>query len=84
MPILTLLVFDKVALLIGNKDYRYSEKLGKLYHPTNDVRDIAGVLQSIGFKVFNQSINQSINQSFIHADMHSIFCPSTVSWRIYY
>ena len=46
-----LAVFDKVALLIGNKDYDHSEKLGKLYHPTNDVRDIAGVLQSIGFKV---------------------------------
>lgn len=46
-------VFDKVALLIGNKDYKYSEKLGKLYHPTNDVRDIAGVLQSIGFKVIS-------------------------------
>ena len=46
-------VSDKVALLIGNKDYDHSEKLGKLYHPTNDVRDIAGVLQSIGFKVGN-------------------------------
>ena len=81
MPILTLLVFDKVALLIGNKDYRYSEKLGKLYHPTNDVRDIAGVLQSIGFKVFNQSINQLINhlfmqtciQSFAHLQSHEEF-----------
>lgn len=46
-------VYDKVALLIGNKDYEHYEKLGKLYHPTNDVRDIAGVLQSIGFKVIS-------------------------------
>ena len=44
-------VCDKVALLIGNRDYDHYDKLGKLYHPTNDVRDIAGVLQSIGFKV---------------------------------
>ena len=46
-------VCDKVALLIGNRDYDHYDKLGKLYHPTNDVRDIAGVLQSIGFKVIS-------------------------------
>ncbi|CAB3989272.1 mucosa-associated lymphoid tissue lymphoma translocation 1 homolog [Paramuricea clavata] len=46
-------VCDKVALLIGNRDYDHCDKLGKLYHPTNDVRDIAGVLQSIGFKVIS-------------------------------
>lgn len=44
-------VCDKVALLIGNRDYDHGDKLGMLYHPTNDVRDLAGVLQSIGFKV---------------------------------
>ncbi|XP_028399098.1 mucosa-associated lymphoid tissue lymphoma translocation protein 1 homolog isoform X3 [Dendronephthya gigantea] len=46
-------VCDKVALLIGNKDYDHCDKLGKLYHPTNDVADIAGVLRSIGFKVIS-------------------------------
>ncbi|XP_031573654.1 mucosa-associated lymphoid tissue lymphoma translocation protein 1 homolog [Actinia tenebrosa] len=43
-------VSDKIALLIGNKDYK-NGKLSKLYHPTNDVCDLAGMLRSIGFKV---------------------------------
>ena len=55
-------VCDKVALLIGNKDYVHYNELGKLYQPTNDVRDIAGVLQSIGFKVYYVLIKYSTLQ----------------------
>ncbi|XP_048583594.1 mucosa-associated lymphoid tissue lymphoma translocation protein 1 isoform X3 [Nematostella vectensis] len=42
---------DKVALLIGNKDYKMAQHLNTLFHPLNDVCDLAGVLRSIGFKV---------------------------------
>ena len=41
--------YDKVALLIGNKNYRQSTL--KLNTPENDAQDLAGVLRSAGFKV---------------------------------
>lgn len=40
---------DKVALLIGNKDYRV--KTLKLNTPENDTQDLAGILRSADFKV---------------------------------
>ncbi|PFX27714.1 mucosa-associated lymphoid tissue lymphoma translocation protein 1-like [Stylophora pistillata] len=43
-------VANKVALLIGNKDYRH-QQLGKLFHPINDVCDFTGRLINMGFKV---------------------------------
>lgn len=45
-------VANKVALLMGNKDYQYSQQLGKLFHPINDVCDLTGrLLDMNGFKV---------------------------------
>ncbi|KAJ7371511.1 hypothetical protein OS493_024850 [Desmophyllum pertusum] len=44
-------VANKVALLIGNKDYRFQQELGKLFHPINDVCDFTGRLLNMGFKV---------------------------------
>lgn len=41
--------YDKVALLIGNKNYRQSTL--KLNTPENDAQDLGGVLRSAGFKV---------------------------------
>ncbi len=41
--------YDKVALLVGNKKYHKSELL--LNTPDRDAQDLAGVLQSAGFKV---------------------------------
>ncbi|KAL9987618.1 hypothetical protein ACROYT_G001958 [Oculina patagonica] len=43
-------VANKVALLIGNKDYRF-QQLGRLFHPINDVCDLNGRLVNMGFKV---------------------------------
>lgn len=43
-------VANKVALLIGNKDYGH-QQLGKLFHPINDVCDFTGRLINMGFKV---------------------------------
>lgn len=45
-------VANKVALLIGNKDYQHAQQLGKLFHPINDVCDLTGGLLNMnGFKV---------------------------------
>lgn len=44
-------VANKVALLIGNKDYHESQQLGKLFHPINDACDLTGRLVNMGFKV---------------------------------
>ena len=41
--------YDKVALLIGNKQYQRDNL--KLNTPENDTQDMAGVLLSAGFKV---------------------------------
>ena len=46
-----LLVANKVALLIGNKDYDEFQQLGKLFHPINDACDLTGRLVNMGFKV---------------------------------
>lgn len=48
------LVANKVALLIGNKDYGH-QQLGKLFHPINDVCDFTGRLINMGFKVSNKT-----------------------------
>ena len=45
-------VANKVALLIGNKDYHHDHQLGELFHPINDVCDLTGRLLNMnGFKV---------------------------------
>lgn len=45
-------VANKVALLIGNKDYQHAQRLGELFHPINDVCDLTGRLLNMnGFKV---------------------------------
>ena len=50
--LISLSVANKVALLIGNKDYQHSQQLGKLFHPINDVCDLTGRLLNMnGFKV---------------------------------
>ena len=41
--------YDKVALLIGNRNYR--QGVLQLNTPENDTLDLAGVLRSAGFKV---------------------------------
>lgn len=43
-------VANKVALLIGNKDYQV-QQLGQLFHPINDACDLTGRLVNMGFKV---------------------------------
>jgi len=45
-------IANKVALLIGNKDYQHAQRLGELFHPINDVCDLTGRLLNMnGFKV---------------------------------
>lgn len=39
---------DRIALIIGNSEYKY---VGKLKNPKNDANDIAHILKSLGFKV---------------------------------
>ena len=41
--------YDKVALLIGNRNYRVGKMM--LNTPENDTQDLGGVLRSAGFKV---------------------------------
>lgn len=41
--------YDKVALLIGNRNYHVGKLV--LNTPENDTQDLAGVLRSAGFKV---------------------------------
>ena len=50
MFVLPAVVTDKVALLIGNKDY-LCEKLRGLFYPETDTQDIAKALMELGFKV---------------------------------
>ncbi len=40
---------DKVALLVGNRNYRVGKLM--LNTPENDTQDLAGILCSAGFKV---------------------------------
>eukprot|EP00111_Clytia_hemisphaerica_P012557 TCONS_00036912-protein len=42
---------EKIALVIGNQDYVYSDALGHLVHPVNDAHDISAELRSLNFKV---------------------------------
>ena len=66
---------DKVALLIGNQTYKYADVHGVLYHPMNDVCDLAGVLTSIGFKV-----NQAFHGSSSLSSSPSSSSSSSSSW----
>lgn len=70
-------VSDKIALLIGNKDYE--NNLGKLYHPTNDVSDLAGLLTSIGFKV---SKDFGIFKDFVLGEKFSISYYWATFWNV--
>lgn len=45
----------RVALVIGNGDYQYSDKLPKLDNPTHDAEDIARALRGFGFEVIEKS-----------------------------
>ena len=42
---------EKIALVIGNENYRHQDKLGQLVHPVNDAHDVAAELRSLDFKV---------------------------------
>ena len=44
-------VSGKMALLIGNKDYRHADRLGHLFHPVNDVCELSASLTALDFKV---------------------------------
>ena len=48
---------DKIALLIGNREYREME-MPKLRTPEMDTHDLAGALFSIGFKVITDHCRQ--------------------------
>lgn len=55
----------RIALVIGNSDYQYSDSLPKLDNPTNDAEDIAAALRSFDFEVIerkNESL-QSMSKS---------------------
>ena len=47
---------NRVALVIGNAQYKY---VAKLNNPENDARDMASVLQRLGFKVI-KCLNASL------------------------
>ena len=51
-PFFPAVVTDKVALVIGNKDYE-CEKLRGLFYPETDTQDVAAALWDLGFKVQN-------------------------------
>ena len=56
----------RIALVIGNGSYIYSDRLPKLANPTNDAQDIAAALRGFGFEVIERTnltlegMNQSI------------------------
>jgi formylglycine-generating enzyme required for sulfatase activity len=55
----------RVALVLGNGDYRYPENLPKLDNPTNDAEDISAILRRFGFEVIerkNQTL-EAMNQA---------------------
>ena len=55
----------RIALVIGNGDYVYSNQLPKLANPTNDAQDVAAALRGFGFEVIerrNQTL-EGMNQS---------------------
>lgn len=49
----------RVALVIGNSDYKHTENLPKLENATNDAEDISIALRSFGFEVIERK-NQSL------------------------
>ena len=49
---------DRIALVIGNADYVY---VNKLNNPTNDANDIASILEKLGFKVI-KLLNGTLNE----------------------
>lgn len=44
----------RIALVIGNADYRHPESLPRLANPTNDAQDIAEALRNFGFDVIER------------------------------
>jgi hypothetical protein len=54
---------ERYALLIGNKDY--TQRIGKLKNPINDVRFIKEALIRVGFKEGNIEVITNANQSTI-------------------
>lgn len=55
----------RIALVIGNGDYQYPDKLPKLANPANDAQDIAAALRGFGFEVIerkNQTL-EAMNQT---------------------
>ncbi len=44
----------RVALIIGNSDYQFTDTLPKLQNPTNDAQDMARVLREFGFEVIER------------------------------
>ena len=55
----------RIALVIGNGNYQYSESLPRLDNPVHDAEDIAHVLRGFGFEVIerkNQTL-EAMNQS---------------------
>lgn len=45
----------RVALVIGNGNYRHPESLPRLANPTNDATDIAAALRGFGFEVIEKT-----------------------------
>jgi predicted secreted protein len=55
----------RIALVIGNGDYQYSDNLPKLANPSHDAEDIAKALRGFGFEVIerkNQTL-EAMNQA---------------------
>ena len=55
----------RIALVIGNGDYKYPDNLPKLPNPTHDAEDIAAALRGFGFEVIerkNQTL-EAMNQT---------------------
>ncbi len=42
---------SKIALVVGNSEYKRSENFGNLDNPVNDVKAVSKKLKSLGFKV---------------------------------
>jgi len=49
----------RIALVIGNGAYHYSDSLPRLTNPTNDAEDIAAALRGFGFEVIERK-NQTL------------------------
>ena len=55
---------ERIALLIGNS--KYSDKIGTLQNPTNDVRRIRGALLKVGFNDANISLVENADLKTLH------------------